>query len=150
MLDHRWIAEHIPHQGSMCLLESVVDWSATTISCRATSHTDPANPLRAEGRLGAASGIEYAAQAMAVHGALCAAAGSPLPPRRGMLTSVRGVALHVPRLDDVAADLVVQAERVSGDGGAAAYAFSLRAGELVLVEGRATVILDIAALEGQG
>ena len=149
-LDRAGIAARIPHQGTMCLLDRVLDWDADHIRCAAQSHRAADNPLRAHGRLGAACGIEYAAQAMAVHGALCAAAGSPLPPRRGMLTSVRGVALHVPRLDDVAADLVVQAERVSGDGGAAAYAFSLRAGELVLVEGRATVILDIAALEGQG
>ena len=34
----------------------------------------PDNPLRSHGRLGAASGIEYAAQAMALHGALAGAA----------------------------------------------------------------------------
>ena len=42
---------------------------------------DPANPLRAEGRLGAAAGIEYAAQAMALHGSLLAGEGSA--PRQG-------------------------------------------------------------------
>ena len=25
-LDHAWIAAHIPHQGSMCLLDVVADW----------------------------------------------------------------------------------------------------------------------------
>ena len=39
---------------------------------RASSHRAADNPLRAHGRLGAACGIEYAAQAMAVHGALLA------------------------------------------------------------------------------
>ena len=56
MLDHAAIAARIPHQGSMCLLAAVVDWSEDVISCRAVSHADPANPLRAEGRLGAANG----------------------------------------------------------------------------------------------
>ncbi|HAJ12631.1 MAG TPA: 3-hydroxylacyl-ACP dehydratase, partial [Comamonadaceae bacterium] len=28
MLDHRWIAAHIPHQGSMCLLDEVLTWDA--------------------------------------------------------------------------------------------------------------------------
>ena len=51
MLDRAGIAARIPHQGSMCLLDAVLDWSPTTIACRAVSHADPANPLRAEGRL---------------------------------------------------------------------------------------------------
>ena len=69
MLDRAAIAASIPHHGAMCLLDAVVDWSETAIFCRAVSHTDPANPLRADGRLGAEAGIEYAAQARAVHGA---------------------------------------------------------------------------------
>ena len=76
MLDRAWIAAHIPHQGSMCLLDAVREWSGEAITCTASSHTDPANPLRADGRLGAANGIEYAAQAMAIHGALLAGDGN--------------------------------------------------------------------------
>ena len=67
-----------------------------------------------------------------------------------MLTSVRGVDLHVPRLDDIAADLVVQAERVSGDLHASVYEFTLRAGDRNLVSGRATVLLDVDAMEKIG
>ncbi|KFB66760.1 hotdog family protein [Candidatus Accumulibacter vicinus] len=144
MLDHRWITEHIPHQGSMCLLESVVDWSATTISCRATSHTDPANPLRAEGRLGAANAIEYAAQAMAVHGALLAETGGR--PRHGYLTSLRGVTLHVARLDDLPGELSVQAECLSSDSHNLLYRFSVSHAGRCLVDGRAAVVLDAATV----
>lgn len=126
----------------MCLLESVVDWSATTISCRATSHTDPANPLRAEGRLGAASGIEYAAQAMAVHGALLAETGGR--PRHGYLTSLRGVTLHVARLDDLPGELSVQAECLSSDSHNLLYRFSVSHAGRCLVDGRAAVVLDAA------
>ena len=124
----------------MCLLDAVVDWSKTAIFCRAFSHTDPGNPLRAEGRLGAANGIEYAAQAMAVHGALLAATGEP--PRQGYLASVRGVQLHVTRLDDLPGELRVTAERLSGDGKHILYQFAVDHAGHCLLEGRAAVILD--------
>ena len=145
MLDHAWIAAHIPHQGSMCLLDTVLDWSAAAISCGAISHRDPANPLRADGRLGAANGIEYAAQAMAIHGALLA--GEDGPPRQGYLTSVRGVTLHVTRLDDLPEALTVQAERLSGDANNILYQFSLSHAGRCLLEGRAAVVLDARSLE---
>lgn len=144
MLDRDWIAAHIPHQGKMCLLDTVLEWSDAAIVCRATSHADPANPLRAEGRLGAAAGIEYAAQAMAVHGALIA--GDDAPPRQGYLTSVRSVVLHAARLDDLAEALDVHAERLSGDGNHILYQFSLAHAGRCLLEGRATVVLDATAL----
>ena len=144
-LDHAAIAARIPHQGSMCLLDAVVDWSETSISCRAISHLDPANPLRADGRLGAANGIEYAAQAMAVHGSLLAEAGDR--PRQGYLTSVRSVHLHAARLDDLPGELSVQAERLSGDNNNILYQFSLSHAGRCLLEGRAAVVLDAAALK---
>ena len=144
MLDHAAIAARIPHQGSMCLLDAVVDWSATAISCRAISHLDPANPLRGEGRLGAANGIEYAAQAMAMHGALLAQASDQ--PRQGYLTSVRSVQLHVARLDDLPGELSVQAERLSGDSNHILYQFSLSHAGRCLLTGRAAVVLDAAVL----
>jgi predicted hotdog family 3-hydroxylacyl-ACP dehydratase len=144
-MNRDWIAAHIPHQGDMCLLDAVSEWSADHIECRATGHTDPAHPLRAAGRLGAASGIEYAAQAMAVHGALVA--GAEDAPRQGYLTSVRGVGLHVERLDDLEGPLCVRAERLSGDSNQVLYRFSLHHGERCLLEGRAAVVLDAEQLE---
>lgn len=144
MLNHAAIAARIPHQGSMCLLDSVVECSDTGIVCRAISHRDPANPLRAGERLGAASGIEYAAQAMALHGALLAPAGGS--PRQGYLTSVRGVSLHVARLDDLPGDLLVRAERLSGDGSNVLYQFALEHDARCLLAGRAAVVLDAASL----
>ena len=147
MLDKNWIAAHIPHQGNMCLLDAVTEWSDAAITCRAGSHTDPANPLRAEGRLGAANGIEYAAQAMAIHGALIAGeADEGAAPRQGYLTSVRSVSLNVARLDDLPGDLEVHAERLSGDANNILYQFSLSHAGRCLLEGRAAVVLDASAL----
>ena len=145
MLDHAAIAARIPHQGTMCLLDAVLDWSATSISCRALSHTDPANPLRAAGRLGAANGIEYAAQAMAVHGALLAPVGAA--PRQGYLTSVRSVTLQVARLDDLPGELNVTAERLSGDSNHILYQFAVSHAGRCLLEGRAAVVLDADLLK---
>jgi predicted hotdog family 3-hydroxylacyl-ACP dehydratase len=143
-LDHGWIAAHIPHQGSMCLLDRVNDWSQQHIVCEAVSHTDPQNPLRDAGRLGAATGVEYAAQAMAVHGALLAQTDAA--PTQGYLTSVRGLSLHVDRLDDQTSPLRVTAERLSGDARLILYQFTLHCGERCLLEGRASVVLDAQSL----
>lgn len=145
-LSRDWIAAHLPHQGGMCLLDAVVDWSPERIHCLSASHRRPDHPLRAEGRLGAVCGVEYAAQAMAVHGALLAPGAGV--PRQGYLASVRGVELHAARLDDIAGDLEVRAERLSGDADNVLYRFELRGGGRLLVSGRAAVILDAASVTG--
>ncbi|OZB75675.1 MAG: 3-hydroxylacyl-ACP dehydratase [Halothiobacillus sp. 14-55-98] len=139
-LDHEEIAALIPHQGSMCLLDQVVDWNAQKIECSAISHRAIDNPLRRNGRLGAAIGIEYAAQAMAVHGALLAARDSA--PKKGMITRVQRIALHAERLDDCPDALRITAERLMGDERMVRYGFELRCAERVLLEGEASVILD--------
>ncbi|RQS74877.1 3-hydroxylacyl-ACP dehydratase [Burkholderia sp. Bp8963] len=142
-LDHAWIAAHIPHAGAMCMLDTVDAWDDVRIRCTATSHRDPHNPLRSHGRLASVCGIEYAAQAMAVHGALLGAQQDR--PRVGYLASVRGVDAFVDRLDTFDAPLTVDAERVSGDGSSVLYGFTLRCGDRVLLTGRAAVMLDAAA-----
>ena len=144
-LDHAWLLAHLPHQGSMCLLDAVTDWDTQRIRCTASSHRDAANPLRAHDRLGAACGIEYAAQAMAAHGALLA--GADAAPRAGYLASVRSVELYVARLDDIVADLDIEAERLSGDGNTILYGFRVSAAGRELLSGRAAVILDAAVLD---
>jgi len=139
MLDRAAIAARIPHQGSMCLLDAVLAWDSGQIHCRASSHRQPDNPLRAAARLGAACGIEYAAQAMAVHGALLAPAGAP--PRPGYLASVRSVQLAVDRLDDLVQDLDIVAERLSGDEHNILYHFRVEHAGDLLLSGRAAVML---------
>lgn len=138
-LDQAWIAAHIPHQGAMCLLDAVEQWDAEAIVCRASSHRRSANPLRAADRLGIANGIEFAAQAMAVHGALLAA--DDAAPTVGFLTSVREVQWQRPRLDDIASDLMVHAQRISGSANSLLYQFELCADEAVVLRGRASVML---------
>jgi predicted hotdog family 3-hydroxylacyl-ACP dehydratase len=124
----------------MCLLDAVVAWDASRFVCRAVSHRDADNPLRAHGRLGIAGGIEYAAQAMAVHGALLSPEGTP--PRIGYLASLRDVEFHSLRIDDVVADLEVEAWWHAGDDNSVVYRFVVRADFGELLRGRATVVLD--------
>lgn len=139
--DRRELAQLIPHRDAMCLLEHVDTYDADSIVCRAVNHRDPAHPLRSGGRLPALMGIEYGAQAMAVHGGLLsrdAGAGTAAP---GFLAAVRGVTLHVDRLDDVDGDLLVRAVAVHHDQRLLTYDFALSADERLLVEGRVTVAL---------
>jgi predicted hotdog family 3-hydroxylacyl-ACP dehydratase len=145
LLDHAWIASHIPHQGDMCLLAHVQAWDALNISCCASSHRLKTNPLRSGQQLGIASGIEYAAQAMAIHGALSASKNQPAP-KVGYLVSVRGVNMHVARLDDIAADLLIQATCIMANENNMLYEFKLSADENILLAGRAAVVLDANAL----
>ena len=142
-MDRAWIEQRIPHKGSMCLLERVCDWGPETLTCETTTHQDPANPLRAEGRLGMSALIEYAAQAMAVHGALLAAADAV--PAAGYLTSVRQVRWYRDRCDDLAAPLRITVSRQSGNATHVIYDFSIHCGEL-LATGRISAVLDAAAL----
>jgi predicted hotdog family 3-hydroxylacyl-ACP dehydratase len=146
------IAMRIPHQGAMCLLDRVTSWDSSQIFCEALSHTAPGNPLREYGRLGAACGVEYAAQAMAVHGALIAeavsASGKAAPASKvGYLVSVRGVMLHVERLDDLSGALAIHAQRVTGDDASILYSFTVHFEGALLVSGRAVVLLDAAPSE---
>lgn len=139
--DHDWIEAHIPHKGSMCLLDTVLDWDSTRIVCSSVSHRAPDNPLRAAGSLAAVCGIEYAAQAMAVHGALIAAPYRAAP-ASGYLASVRNVQFHIAELNSVAADLAVRAERLAGDSRSVLYEFSVSGGERLLLSGRASIVLS--------
>jgi predicted hotdog family 3-hydroxylacyl-ACP dehydratase len=128
----------------MCLLDEVLDWNATKARCRSATHKSPTNPLRAHGRLGAVCGIEYAAQTMAVHGALIAAV-TGAPAASGFLASVRGVELNIDRLDNLAEDLVACAERIAGDAATTLYEFTLSTSERVLLKGRAAIAFNIFA-----
>jgi predicted hotdog family 3-hydroxylacyl-ACP dehydratase len=146
LLDNAWIANHIPHQGKMCLLDKVETWDITNISCIASSHRNADNPLRAYGQLGIACGIEYAAQAMAIHGALSAPADSPRP-KVGYLVSVRGVNMYVTRLDDIATDLWISASCMMANESNMLYEFSVSANKQVLLEGRAAVVLNAESFQ---
>lgn len=144
-LDHAGIAALIPHSGTMCLLARLLRWDLQHIVCSATNLRDPRHPLRTRRGLLAPVAIEYAAQAMALHGALIGqAAGTPATP--GFLASARGVTLHLLRLDELDADAPLQivATRQAGDAQQILYAFHLSHAGRPVAEGRAAVVLNTA------
>jgi predicted hotdog family 3-hydroxylacyl-ACP dehydratase len=136
------IAALIPHAGRMCLLDGVLEWDAARIRCMSRSHRDAANPLCVDGHLPALCGVEYAAQAMAVHGGLAGTTRGR--PRAGYLASLRDVACQRDRLDDLDGDLIVEAEQQAADGTHVIYSFALRVGAVEVLSGRAAVVLDAA------
>ena len=124
----------IPHSGSMCLLDRVVVHSEHDIECAARSHTSPDHPLRRDGQLSALHLAEYAAQAMAAHGALSAGGI-----QRGMLAALREIRLHVDRIDDIDADLSIHATRRLAQTTGSLYEFRVHAGDRLLCEGRIAI-----------
>lgn len=126
----------------MCLLDEVLEYDAAHLRCRSATHRALDNPLRSRGQLGIACGIEYAAQAMAIHGALVHAERS----KAGFLASVRQVRLWASRLDDIAADLICSVAYVAGDALSAMYEFNVSAQDRILLEGRASVVLNAQRL----
>jgi predicted hotdog family 3-hydroxylacyl-ACP dehydratase len=138
------IAALLPHGGDMCLLDCVQAWDAVRIVCQATSHRSANNPLRRDGRLGVLAGVEYAAQAMALHAALCASGDAYGAGRatRGYLASLRGVSFHQERLDLIGDALIVEADCQHREAGRAVYGFTIRAAGQCLLEGRAIVVIE--------
>jgi predicted hotdog family 3-hydroxylacyl-ACP dehydratase len=140
LADKSAIAKVIPHTGSMCLLDGVLECDAQRIRCISSSHRDSNNPMRSGDALLALCGIEYAAQAMAVHGAWDAKFDSK--PRAGYLAALRDVSCTTMRLDTLSDDLIIGAEKVMGDEARVIYQFSIHAGAEQIMSGRATVVLD--------
>jgi predicted hotdog family 3-hydroxylacyl-ACP dehydratase len=146
--DRRWIEAHIPHQGRMCLLDEVRAWDQSSVECASRTHRAADHPLRAHGRLGSACLLEYAAQAMAVHGALRFPADTSIATRTlgpvGVLASARNIELLVVGLDDIADELLIRAERQYSDERGALYEFRISAASRLLAQGRAAVLFGAA------
>jgi len=141
-IDKNAIRSLIPQAGAMCLLERVIACDSETIECGALSHREPGNPLRRDDALPVTAGIEYAAQAVALHGAIHNPAAKP---RRGYLVTLSELRWQVERLDDVGPELVVRARRLSVSGAGASYTFSVSAQGRELLSGALVI-----ALEGGG
>ncbi|WP_428391604.1 phosphotransferase [Lichenicoccus sp.] len=139
MIDRTGIQALLPHQGTMCLLDSVRSWSAAAITATARSHLDADNPLRRAGQLSMVCGAEYAFQAAALHGAL--RAGGVAQPQ-GYVAGLRLDAIGGPRLDDAAYGLLmIETMLEFDDPSGMIYGFRLLSeGGGLLLAGRGTII----------
>src|SRR6266550_2912166 len=139
-IDKAEIRTLVPHAGSMCLLDNVLDWDDESIVCVTNTHRDEANPLQRDGRLSALHALEYGAQAAAIHGGLRArTAGASAP--ACYLAALRDARLHVDRLDDLASPLEVRAQRLFGDAGNTIYQCAISASGISVAEERVSIML---------
>ncbi len=140
MIGRETILTLIPHQGAMCLWDEVIDWDAQRIHLRAGNHRDTTHPLRSGNRLRAIHLCEYGAQAMAVHGGLRAQTSGGVA-KPGVLVALRGVQLHVARIDDLPDALDCTAEVLAQTQTSQQYAFRIHHAGSLLAQGRAAVML---------
>jgi predicted hotdog family 3-hydroxylacyl-ACP dehydratase len=107
--------------------------------CITNTHRDPANPLRRGRCLSALHAFEYGAQAAAVHGGLRArSVGTTAAP--GYLAALRDGRLQVARLDQIHLPLRICATRLFGDRANTVYEFLVSAANILVAEGRITII----------
>ena len=131
------IYARLPHAGDMRLIEQVLHWNEQSIVCATSSHHSTTNPLRRHGHLSTVHGIEYAAQAAAVHGILTAVLdGGPVL----LIGAVRDLELTVPRLDLLPTPLRIQATLEARAGVNAVYQFGLKADDRTWAQGRITLL----------
>ena len=131
----------LPHGEDMCLLHEVRWWNDSAISCIARSHLDPHNPLRRDDVLESICGVEYAAQAMAIHIRLTNP-DENMERKMGYVGAIRDMTMHASRLDELSNDLEITASVLITQGANYMYTFRLTAlGEDVL-KGRASVFIQ--------
>lgn len=94
MLDQQQIAKMLPHAGDMCLLSKVLTWDAEQLTGLAVDLNFKNNPLLCDAELFSITGVEYAAQAVAVHAGLASGQTSG----EGYLVQIKNINIHKPKL----------------------------------------------------
>ncbi len=139
MIERDELCALIPHAEGMCLLDKVQYWDQSSVECYSNSHLLPHNPLRTHNQLAAVHAIEYAAQAMAVHGSILAREQG-IQPVQGFIAALRNVRLHVGYIHDKPDSLYIRAEALLHNTNAMIYTFIVTAGEMPIADGRISVM----------
>lgn len=139
MIKHKELCSLIPHSFDMCLLDRVDFWDEDKIICYSKSHLLATNPLRRENNLSSIHLLEYASQAMAVHGGLHdREQGTQMT--EGYLAALRDVNINLCELDEIHTELKIEANKILSQNGNMIYSFNVLAEEKKLISGRATVV----------
>ncbi|HSV58280.1 MAG TPA: hydroxymyristoyl-ACP dehydratase [Variovorax sp.] len=125
----------VPHAGAMCLLDAVTAWDASHIAC-SSAGPGPGHPLARDGRVPAIAACEYAAQAVAVHGALLDGVQDA---RDGMLAKLADVDLRMCSFPSGAAQVTVHAELLGRLATGCLYAFDVASAGQAVASGRLIV-----------
>ncbi|MHA1539397.1 MAG: hypothetical protein ACTSXQ_02860 [Alphaproteobacteria bacterium] len=137
MLNKEKLRHLIPHDGTMLLIDKVLSFDAENLVACTQTHLDLKNPLLKEGRLRAVCGIEYGAQAIALHRSLA----DKKEQKEGYLISVRGIKLYVEEINNVEKDLQITVKSVLKGSDNSIYHFAIRTENQLLIEGNATVLI---------
>jgi predicted hotdog family 3-hydroxylacyl-ACP dehydratase len=121
MLTHAEIERLVPHGGAMCLLERVIEWDADHVLCEATA-PGADHPLALAAGVPVVAGVEYAAQAAALHGALL---DGRLEARGGRLATLSGVELSDGWFDAGSGGLTIRADLLARSSAGCSYAFAV-------------------------
>ena len=140
LIDRAAIERLIPHSGSMCLLDTVVEWDSDTIVCGTASHRRADNPLLdSDGRLPAVILVEYGAQAAAVHaGLLQQTIGQGATAYIG---AVKDLQLHAAVVDASIDVLQIQAQCLLTNNDGAIYRIQCGTEHCSLVTARVLLVL---------
>lgn len=137
------VAALLPHAAPMILIDSVLASTENVLLCCANSHLKADNPLRIDGVLSVFAGVEYAAQAMAIHGRLSRETHSS-PPVRGFVAVASKLEAYVERLDTLTGPLHIRTERVASTHDSSLYSFQLHAEQQLLLQGQLMAVLEAA------
>ena len=129
----------LPHAGRMRLIDRIVSYDEQTIVCESDSHRAADHPLVEGGVLSIVCGLEYGAQAMAIHGALLARGERA---RHGYLVAASDLRWSVERLDQCATPLLIKAVTEFRTDNQVAYRFEISASGTAVLSGRASVVLN--------
>ncbi|MCG8375828.1 MAG: hypothetical protein MI702_05055 [Chlorobiales bacterium] len=138
MMEAQTLYQALPYDGRICLIESVLRWDTNSIVCSAASHLDERNPLREAGGLPVLAGLEYAAQACALHTVLCAGSTQANHMNTSALSvaTVRGISWSVERLDVADDPLEITATPLLRQTDAVMYECAVTADGKELLSGR--------------
>ena len=136
LLTRKAIEERLPHSGNMCLLNRVIAANEQSLTAEAISHLDTSNPLIVDGRISAINGVEYAAQAMAIHGSLRSGKS-----HAGYIATVRNIELNQEFLPQEQGSLLIQVEQLMSDDNGFSYQFQIHGHEQLILSGKITVFL---------
>ena len=138
MIQHEELCSLIPHSFDMCLLDRVESWDENNIVCYSLSHISQTNPLRRDSSLSSIHLLEYAAQAMAIHGGLHdRELGRQMSD--GYLAALRDVKIELYSIDTIEGELKIEASKLLSQGGNMIYSFKVLSLDAELASGRATV-----------
>lgn len=135
-LSRKAIEERLPHAGSMCLLDEITAVNKQTLTACAISHQDKLNPLMLDGKIATINGVEYAAQAMAVHGSFLSE-----KTQSGYIATVRNIELFTPYLPQNNLPLIINVEQLMSDKNGFTYQFQIQCKQQNIISGKITIFL---------